>query len=137
MVNISLFYKCPHREMPSWFHPRLIILIFHVQGIKCFSLFTFFNLRLEIFYIFSLATDFCISPSSNFFFFPILFFVIWNNNNINVPQVERHAYPRTVVSLRCNFKSACWSRTKRTSSSSHWKLSSSRQHLAEKLLSWR
>jgi hypothetical protein len=32
---------------------------------------------------------------------------------------------------------ACWSRTKRTSSSSHWKLTCSRHDIAEKLLIWR
>ena len=31
----------------------------------------------------------------------------------------------------------CWSRTKRTSSSSHWKLTCSRHDIAEKLLNWR
>jgi hypothetical protein len=33
--------------------------------------------------------------------------------------------------------SACWSRTKRTSSSSHWKLTCSCHDIAEKLLNWR
>jgi hypothetical protein len=33
--------------------------------------------------------------------------------------------------------SACWSRTKRTSSSSLWKLTCSRHDIAEKLLNWR
>jgi len=33
--------------------------------------------------------------------------------------------------------SACWSSTKRTSSSSHWKLTCSRHDIAEKLLNWR
>ena len=33
--------------------------------------------------------------------------------------------------------SACWSRTRRTSSSSHWKFTCSRHDMTEKLLSWR
>jgi hypothetical protein len=33
--------------------------------------------------------------------------------------------------------SVCWSSTKRTSSSSHWKLTCSRYDIAEKLLNWR
>jgi hypothetical protein len=32
--------------------------------------------------------------------------------------------------------SACWSRTKWTSSSYHWKLTCSRHDIAEKLLNW-
>ena len=32
---------------------------------------------------------------------------------------------------------ACWSRTKRTSSSSHWKLTCFRHSIAEKLMNWR
>ena len=35
-----------------------------------------------------------------------------------------------------NPNSACWSSTKRTSSSSHWKLTCSRHDTAEKLLNW-
>jgi hypothetical protein len=35
------------------------------------------------------------------------------------------------------FNSACWSRTKRTSSSSHCKLKCSRHDIGEKLLNWR
>jgi hypothetical protein len=37
----------------------------------------------------------------------------------------------------CKSNSACWSSTKRTSSSSHWKLTCSRHDIAEKLLNWR
>jgi hypothetical protein len=33
--------------------------------------------------------------------------------------------------------SACWSSTKRTSSSSHWKLTCSRHDITKKLLNWR
>ena len=37
----------------------------------------------------------------------------------------------------CKSNSACWSRTKRISSSSHWKLTCYRHDIAAKLLSWR
>ena len=35
------------------------------------------------------------------------------------------------------YNSVCWSSTKWTSSSSHWKLTCSRHNIAEKLLNWR
>ena len=57
----------------------------------------------------------------------------WNQNNVS--RVERHVYPWTVVSVSKKSNSAGWSRTKRTSSSSHWKLTCSRHDIAEKLLS--
>ena len=55
----------------------------------------------------------------------------WLARNQNyVLRVERQVNLRTVVS-------ACCSRNKRTSSSSHWKLSYSRHDIAEKMLKWR
>ena len=36
----------------------------------------------------------------------------------------------------CKSNSTCWSRTKLTSSSSHWKLTCSCHNIAEKLLNW-
>jgi len=51
----------------------------------------------------------------------------------------------TCLSVDCCFRelalyksnSACWSSTKRTLSSSHWKLTCSRHDIAENLLNWR
>jgi hypothetical protein len=51
----------------------------------------------------------------------------------------RHVYPQTCFSELAlyKFNSACWSRTKRTSSSSHWKLTCTRHNITENLLRWR
>ena len=62
----------------------------------------------------------------------------WNQNNIS----ECGAIGR---SANCCFSgvalyksnSACWSRTKRTSSSFHWKLICSRHNIAAKIPNWR
>jgi hypothetical protein len=43
-------------------------------------------------------------------------------NQNNVSRVKLHVYPRTVVSV--SYIVACWSSSKRSSSSSHWKLKS-------------
>jgi hypothetical protein len=40
------------------------------------------------------------------------------------------------VSTLTKSNPGCWSSTKRSSSSSHWKLACSRHDIAEKLLSW-
>jgi hypothetical protein len=53
-------------------------------------------------------------------------------NQNNVSRVKLHVYPRTVVSV--SYIVACWSSSKRSSSSSHWKLT--RHDIAEKLLNW-
>jgi hypothetical protein len=62
----------------------------------------------------------------------------WNQDNV-FRRVERQVYPLTVVQWSSTIKSnsACWSSTKRTSSSSHRKLTCSRHDIAAKLLNWR
>ena len=60
----------------------------------------------------------------------------WNQNNVSEwsDMSTRELLFQWASTIKSN--SACWPRIKRTSTSSHWKLTCSRHDIAEKLMSW-